>query len=471
MRNSNRAVVQRSSLGLKKLALATLASIPAASWAFGVGDAELRSSYSQPLSLRVPITIGESDHVVDPTELAVRLLPNAAYEGMGLSAPPLGAETVTLNVSGSGTAYWVDVRSTQRVREPMMTLLLEVRLGSMRVVRELPIMFDLPMEPAPQSTTTQIAQTVVTPPAQPVVQVAEQDIVATPLAPADNTAPVALMAPADITPRPQRTIIRRPPKTQKAQAAQAEKPARPGKQSAQPELTSFKLAGWNQSGAATGMAMPRFQLAQRFDSYAALAAAGTPPAPATQIPVITPKPAPVVAPVAMVEEPKPSSGLGGWWLVLLGAVGAVLWLWRRARTQGMAGPSASSGSVIAKSEPVKARAVVEPEPEIDFTPEVEEQAVAAAPAPKAEPAPVMAAPEPAPAAAAAVSSGPQPADLRKRLAELVAKAGGDANLLRKAQLVSAYLDLNRTESAETLLSELETDAGAPARPKFTLIKG
>ena len=60
--------------------------------------------------------------------------------------------------------------------------------------------------------------------------------------------------------------------------------------------------------------------------------------------------------------------------------------------------------------------------------------------------------------------------IRRRIGEL-RQGNNDLNLARKLQLVEAYLDLGRAESAATLLAELESGLPKAARPAFTLIKG
>jgi len=86
-----------------------------------------------------------------------------------------------------------------------------------------------------------------------------------------------------------------------------------------------------------------------------------------------------------------------------------------------------------------------------------------APVPVPAPVPVSAAPSPA-------ADGAAQDAIRRRIGEL-RQGNNDLNLARKLQLVEAYLDLGRAESAATLLAELEAGLPKVTRPAFTLIKG
>ena len=455
---------------IQELALAAFATLPLSSWAFGVGDVELRSMYAQPLSARVPITLTDAGEVIQPSDLAVRLLPQAAYEGMGLTPPPVPPEGISLEVAGEGQAFWVELRSRQPIREPVMTLLMEVRVSGVRIVRELPFLFDLP--PAESASRVAAAPVAVAVPA-PAVEPARQEAPATALPevpvaavsqpPVANPAPASLL-PATVATEPAkpRVIIRRAPKKKSEEQTKDQR------------KTTFQLAEWNQTGLAPKVLLPRFQLAQSFDSYARLAQAGAAPAPATAVaqaaaPVpVTVPPVPEIRPVE--AAPGESGGFGAaWWLLLTGFVAAVAMFLRRRGKPGKA-QVVAGGQVVAVSEPVivastQSMAAVSP---VVFRPAEAAQSEpirAAEPAPVIEPVAVVEEPLNAPPSAA---SAP---DIKKRLAELTTRVGSDASLLRKAQLVSAYIDLNRLESAESLLSELENEVSGAARPKFTLIKG
>ena len=457
---------------VKRLTLAILASLPLSSWGFGVGDVELQSRYAQPLAARVPITLTTPSEVIQPSDLSVRLLPQSAYEGMGLSAPPVPTEALSLNVSGSGQAFWVELSSRQPIVEPMMTLLLEVRVAGVRIVRELPFLFDLPpavpvsRQPALASSVapaaaesspaeSQVPQAVVT--QVPAVPQSASVAAPTDLLPAVAAAPVA--AP---TVKP-RVIIRRAarPKTEER------------------KKTTFQLATWNQTGVAPKVLLPRFQLAQSFDSYAQLAQAGAAPLPATsaaELAVTTPVAMETASPLPVataVIESTPAANEGGgwfWWALLTSAVAAVAVYWRRRRTIADT-LIASTGQAMAVPRP----------PAVNNVTESNAVEPAAAPAAKIEQSlpvlEIVQEPVAPPAVAEPLSatvSGPGAAtatDTRKRLADLTARVAGDANLLRKLQLVGAYIDLNRLESAETLLSEIEAETSGSVRPKFTLIKG
>lgn len=448
---------------LKGFTLAVLSVLPLTAGAFAVGDAELQSLYAQPLNARVPVTLTQAGEAIQPSDISVRLLPQTAYEGMGLTPPPLNSEMVSVNVNGNGQTFWVELTSQQPVREPMMTLLLEVRVSGVRIVRELPFLFDpLPLAPdRPQPAASSAVAPAAALPAAAVVEASPAPVTAPAPLPVAVAPPTSLLTPEQEA-KPARVIIRRPSKPRTERRIEKQ----------EPELATFRLAGWNQTGLAPKALMPRFQLAPRFDSYIELAQAGAAPAPATMTAAATAAEPVVTAPAQ--PEMATASGEGGsswlWWTLFAGGIAAVAMSLQRRRRKSEGVQVLSGGQKISVSDPVPVRTVaatsmqapvVAPEPVAG----VEPTAPVVTPSPAAKEPPVVI------EQVAASASGPTVADLRKRQAELTARAGGDANLLRKAQLVAAYIDLNRLESAQTLLNELESDAGGAARPKFTLIKG
>lgn len=437
IRSSNPPASRGGLFVLKSLTLAAFTGVPLASWAFGVGEAQLLSSYAQPLLLRVPVTLAREDEVLQASEVAVRLLPYSAYESMGVSTPPVSPENIQLDVSGSGKTYWVRMTSRELVREPFMTLLLEVRVAGVRVVRELPILFDLPQQQAPAVAVAAVAQLE----AQPSITAA-----------ADIPAPVAVEPPAP-PPEP----VRRAQRKRSAQSKKSATSVKPQDPAVADTGGMFKLAPWNHSGAAPKVLIRRFQLAQRLESFRQMQPAGAAPVAAleVQIPVAGASAA-VAPPVARVADavaaaPAPSKAAWLVWMLLGGAVYALGgWLLRRR--------TAAPRRRVAKK--------VAPVPEI----------LPAQIAVSEVPPPVIVTPEPVtlpPAVALPVvaEESSRPAEIKKRLAELLARNPGDPNVLRKTQLVSAYLDLGRVDSAETLLRELEGESSGSGRPRIALIKG
>jgi pilus assembly protein FimV len=441
----------RSAVARHGLRLGAIAALLLPTWlqAYSVGEPQLLSRYAEPLRLQVPVTLAPSEQLGDAAELSIQLLPLSAYEGLGLPMPALQPQSVQIRVQGEAPLYTVDIRSSQIVREPFLTLVLEVRLGGMRVLRELPLLFDLPQPPAAVEPVLAAPA-----PAQPAVP--EPSVVVASAAPEPVAAEVA------IKPEPEPAA----PPVQRAAA----KPRKP------PRLPSLRLdalppaepvAPAEAALPPSSSPLPRFQLSSSFDSYARLSAAGQRPEPATAVPDPLPTDSapeeqqPVTTPVVVPAGPSAASDAGmlGWLLSFLAgvAVGPLVQRWRERRGQAAAqqqGDSLPQASAIEEPEAV-ANAVPPPEPTTSV------QAASEAPlstmAPAAMPPPV------------AQDSAAQEA-IRRRIGEL-RQGNNDLNLARKLQLVEAYLDLGRAESAATLLAELESGLPKAARPAFTLIKG
>lgn len=462
-------------IAIRRFALAAFCALPQSVWAFGVGEAELLSTYAQPLSARVPITLTSPDEVVQSSDFNVRLLPFSAYESLGVSTPPVNPEKVRVTVAGSGSSYWVELYSPQLIREPFMTLLLEVRLAGVRVVRELPILFDLPADSA--RPVVEVGSTPLSAESAPETGIAVQALDTTVAAAPQPVAPTALVEPAPAAAKPRKKV--------RAATPVVKKPVQPPK-----KKSSFQLADWNQSGAASTVVLRRFQLAESFSSYAQLAQSGAAPTPATALtqaqpitqavapvaaapaPAVALTPATQISPVAAPASEK--TGFTWLWWMLAGGLAYALgtFLLRRRQQPKTSGPAAVKSPLI---KPVKIQikpVVTSQQPEVAVTPPV--PVVAVPEIVVAKPDPILV-PSAAPTATiAAVETSPaRPVleDMKRRLTDFQTRAIHDSNLMRKAQLVDAYLDLNRIESADLLLTELENEISNPARPKISLIKG
>lgn len=120
------------------LLMAILALSPAAS-AFSLTEPQLRSRLGQRLDLRLELqhTVGE--------EPEVRMAGNAEYARLGVEPPSrrLGDLSVEREVLSEGRVQ-LRVRSSNRVAEPILTVLLEVREGNTRLVREITTFIDPP---------------------------------------------------------------------------------------------------------------------------------------------------------------------------------------------------------------------------------------------------------------------------------------------------------------------------------------
>lgn len=184
-------------------ALWAVGLMPAAVQALSIGEPELKSRMSERLKVTVPVALNG----LEPDALLPRLLPADAYALMGLPPPVLRIENLSVNIEpvAFGSAR-VTIESPEPVREPVVELLLELRAGDARMIRELTLFLELPPSLAAQS---QPPQARVQPPAPPVIAPAPEADVArvTPspavVAPVESASPApraAAPAPAFVAP-------------------------------------------------------------------------------------------------------------------------------------------------------------------------------------------------------------------------------------------------------------------------------
>lgn len=143
-------------------ALCLLVIFPFAASALGLGDIALDSALNQPFSAEIPL---ESYEEADLDALSVALASEATFKRYGLDRPAFmtGFEfSVERNVAGEP---FVSITSRQSVSEPFVTLLLDIKWSSGRLLREYTVLLDPPLFEA------QPVQTAVTAP--PVVEAAD----------------------------------------------------------------------------------------------------------------------------------------------------------------------------------------------------------------------------------------------------------------------------------------------------------
>lgn len=131
---------------MRKLALIatfSLACIVDTAWALGLGDIELYSALNQPLRAEIPLFAlkpGESDLV------KVELAPNSAFERAGIVQADVLSDLHFRVVPGASSEQAVlQVSSTQSIREPFLSMLLEVSWPDGRLVREYTLLLDPPV--------------------------------------------------------------------------------------------------------------------------------------------------------------------------------------------------------------------------------------------------------------------------------------------------------------------------------------
>ncbi len=152
-----------------KLALAlasVLVAMPVTVFAMGLGEIRLDSALNQKLDARIELvspTLNELD------TLEVRLADPAAYERYGLERSAV-LQTLRFEVVREGDQAYVHVTSTDLVREPFLTFLVEADWAQGRLLREYTVLLDPPVfaqapaaEQAPVQAPAATAEPSVTP--------------------------------------------------------------------------------------------------------------------------------------------------------------------------------------------------------------------------------------------------------------------------------------------------------------------
>lgn len=137
------------------LALASvLAAISVSALALGLGDIRLNSFLNQRLDAEIELVSAAADEL---ESLEIRLAERSAFERYGLERDPfLGNLQFRVVRRPNGTAY-ISVTSSEPVREPFLTFLVEADWSSGRLLREYTLLIDPPtfasreQTPAPQT--------------------------------------------------------------------------------------------------------------------------------------------------------------------------------------------------------------------------------------------------------------------------------------------------------------------------------
>ena len=153
--------VQRFILVLFLLALGSpaMASV-------SLGEIEVRSFLNQPLQAQIR---AQGSALLDDG-LELRLAPEEAYRRAGLSRGAVPAD-LDIQLEGTGTSRIVRLSTQRPVREPYVGLLLEVRWGAGRVLREYTILLDPPVAFAPERSVAPIITRAEAPAPRPAARV------------------------------------------------------------------------------------------------------------------------------------------------------------------------------------------------------------------------------------------------------------------------------------------------------------
>ncbi len=152
---------------------ASVAALPGAAFALGLGPIQVNSAFDQPLDAKIPIIAvrpGEID------QLSASIPGRALFERMGMEPTPV-LNQLTFTVEGlDGRQPYIQVRSRGSVREPLLDILVEVSWASGRILRDYSIFLDPPnvarrARAARQSRTAQAPQRSTAPATTPNVPV------------------------------------------------------------------------------------------------------------------------------------------------------------------------------------------------------------------------------------------------------------------------------------------------------------
>lgn len=134
------------------------AALLAAIWvsaaaALGLGDIDVRSRLNQRFVAAIPLTAANAE---DLESLKVSLASNAEFERAGVERPAY-LSSLRFEIKTDGTPR-IEITSDQPAREPFLTLLLDVRDGGNRIVREYTVFLDPPDYAAPIPADTPAAE-------------------------------------------------------------------------------------------------------------------------------------------------------------------------------------------------------------------------------------------------------------------------------------------------------------------------
>src|SRR3977135_2927919 len=138
--------VKRSSL-----VLASLVALPSASFALGLGDIRLLSPLNAPLDAEIELVD------VTPEEmqtLKAQIASRETFTRYGLEWPVFLSSVQVKTTRGADGRQVINLKSTDRITEPFITLLVEVKWARGVLVREYTMLLDPPVYTPGQSPAT-----------------------------------------------------------------------------------------------------------------------------------------------------------------------------------------------------------------------------------------------------------------------------------------------------------------------------
>ncbi len=175
-----------------------LVVFPFTASALGLGDISLNSALNQPFAAQIPV---ESYSDTDLKDLKVALASEATFDRYGLDKPAFLQDFAFSVTQSAAGAPVIQVRSERPVSEPFVTLLLDIRWASGRLLREYTVLLDPPLFES-EPVQTSIAAPAVSRADAPPAQTDSSGAVVRSTAPAPARAPAATPAPAPVTSAP-----------------------------------------------------------------------------------------------------------------------------------------------------------------------------------------------------------------------------------------------------------------------------
>ena len=195
--NNRPILAARTALALA--AAAALGSLPATSWALGLGRLNVQSALGEGLRAEIDVTSLSAE---EAASLAVRIASPEAYRAAGVDYNPVLAATQAVLMRRADGRPYLRVISDRAVQEPFVDVILEMQWSSGRLVREFTLLFDPPSNraapPVQAAAPVAPAVTPASPNAQNVPAPAAQPPVAAAPAPRAAQRPAPMPSPAPL---------------------------------------------------------------------------------------------------------------------------------------------------------------------------------------------------------------------------------------------------------------------------------
>ncbi|MFA7633787.1 MAG: FimV/HubP family polar landmark protein [Thiohalomonadaceae bacterium] len=120
--------------------LSLLLILPSAVFALGMGEIKLKSALNQPFAAEIELLSATAD---EASSLKVNLASYETFTRLGLDRPAV-LMFLRFSVEQSGKRYYIKISSTEPIREPFLSMLVEVSWSAGRLLREYTVLIDPP---------------------------------------------------------------------------------------------------------------------------------------------------------------------------------------------------------------------------------------------------------------------------------------------------------------------------------------